>query len=218
MAHEILLQNSHKPISVVANVARQPTSPACPSNQSFQKNNSYRNNDASSTGNKKWFPNSCQICGLNNHQAKWCRKCYNRDNITVNASNVIASSNDWFPDTVVSHHMTPDLSALEISEEYKEPDTVSIGNGHGLHIKNIGHSTLSSSNNQFHLKNVLHVSALQQQLLSVNKFAKDNHCSFKFDSVGFTMKHQTNKQVLLKGPAADGVYNLPIAAFKNLIG
>ncbi|PHT83596.1 hypothetical protein T459_12039 [Capsicum annuum] len=107
--------NSGKPISVVANVARQHTS----SNQSLQANNGYKNNGASSTGNKKWFPTPCQICGLNNHQAKWCRKRYNRDNITANATKVNVSSNDWFLDTAASHHMTPDLSALEISEEYK---------------------------------------------------------------------------------------------------
>nr|XP_016438164.1 PREDICTED: uncharacterized protein LOC107764139 isoform X2 [Nicotiana tabacum] len=38
--------------------------------QSSQENNGYRNNGASSKGNMKWFPNPCQICGLNNHQAK----------------------------------------------------------------------------------------------------------------------------------------------------
>ncbi|KAM3218495.1 hypothetical protein P3L10_023025 [Capsicum annuum] len=79
MAHEILLQSSHKPI-IVVNAARQHTSSARPSNQSFQKNNTYRNNDVSTTGNKKCFSNPCKICGLNNHQVKWCRKCYNRDN------------------------------------------------------------------------------------------------------------------------------------------
>ncbi|PHU05580.1 hypothetical protein BC332_26402 [Capsicum chinense] len=93
MAHEILLQNFRRPISIVANINRKHTSP---------------------------------ICGLNNHQSKWCCKCYNRDNITANVSNVTASSNDWFPDTAASHHMTLDFSALEISEEYKGPDTITI--------------------------------------------------------------------------------------------
>ncbi|KAF3682543.1 hypothetical protein FXO38_01244 [Capsicum annuum] len=89
MAHEILLQNFRRPISIVSNIARQHTSPVCSSNQSSQKNNSYRHN--------------------------------------TNVSNVTASSNDWFPDTAASYHMTLDFSALEISDEYKGPDTITIG-------------------------------------------------------------------------------------------
>lgn len=73
---------------------------------------------------------------------------------------------------------------------------VTIGDGHSLHIKNIGHTTLSSSNNQFHLKNVLHVPTIQQ-LLSVNKLAKDS--SFKFDSDGLTVKQLTNKKIVVEG-------------------
>lgn len=57
-------------------------------------------------------------------------------------------------------------------------DTVTIGNGHGLLIKNIGHTTLSSNNNKFHLKNVLHMPSIQQQLLSVNKFFKKKSTLF----------------------------------------
>ncbi|OIT32680.1 hypothetical protein A4A49_54473 [Nicotiana attenuata] len=115
MAHEILLQNSRIPISAVTNVARQHTSSACQVHQSSQKNNGNKNNGASSKGNKKLFPNPCQICGLNNHQAKWCRKRYdtNTDKITTNSANVNASSNDWFPDTAASHHMTPDCLHLK---------------------------------------------------------------------------------------------------------
>nr|XP_016438162.1 PREDICTED: uncharacterized protein LOC107764139 isoform X1 [Nicotiana tabacum]XP_016438163.1 PREDICTED: uncharacterized protein LOC107764139 isoform X1 [Nicotiana tabacum] len=70
MDHEILLQNSRILISVVANISRQHTSSARQFHQSSQENNGYRNNGASSKGNMKWFPNPCQICGLNNHQAK----------------------------------------------------------------------------------------------------------------------------------------------------
>lgn len=84
---------------------------------------------------KSGFPILVRSVDSNNNQAKWCHKHYNPDNITANATNVNASSNDWFPDIDASHQMTPDLSALEISE-YKGPDMGTIGNGHGLHIKN----------------------------------------------------------------------------------
>lgn len=146
MAHEILLKNSHNPTSIVANTAHQQTSSVHHSPQGTHTHNGFKNSSPSSIGTKKWFPQPCQICGLNNHQAKGCLKRYNSNAITANATNVNASSKDWFPNTTTSHHMMPDLYALEIIEEYKMPDNVTIGNGHGLHIKNIGHTTLSCNN------------------------------------------------------------------------
>lgn len=99
--------------------------------------------------------------------------------------------------------MTPDLSALEISEENKGPDMVTRGNGHGLHIKSIGHTTLSSSNNQFHLKNTLHVSAIEQQMLSlINLLTTINALVNLTLMGGFRVSsfswHSIDKKVLLK--------------------
>lgn len=53
--------------------------------------------------------------------------------------------------------------------------------------------------------------------MSVNKFIKDNHCSFKFDSNGFAIKDRRSKKVKLRGPAEEGVYRLPVVALENII-
>lgn len=209
MSHEILLQSSNRSTTttpILANFSRQTQS----GSRSNQRGPNARGSGSNSKGSKRWFPNPCQICGLNNHQAKWCRKRYDQDStpITANTATTMTSadSTTWFADSAASHHMTPDLSALEITDEYKGPDKVTLGNGSDLDIQHIGNRIIQTPAAKLHLNNILHVPTLQSHLLSVNQFAKDNDCTFKFDSCGFVVKHKPSKRVLITGPAEDGIY------------
>lgn len=112
--------------------------------------------------------------------------------------------------------MTPDLAFLSIAEEYKGPDKVTIGNGTGLSIKHIGKSTIQTTGHNFALNNILHVPSIQQQLLSVNKFAKNNHCSFEFDSNRFVVKDRRTKGILMQGQQRLAFINCQVMLYVQL--
>nr|KYP49500.1 hypothetical protein KK1_028781 [Cajanus cajan] len=79
----------------------------------------------------------------------------------------------WIPNSGASFHVTcePQVS------HFDGPDQIFIGNGQGLHINGFGSSSFLftiDSNICFKLNNLLRVPSNTKNLLSVNKFAKDN--------------------------------------------
>nr|GEV38498.1 hypothetical protein [Tanacetum cinerariifolium] len=71
-------------------------------------------------------------------------------------------------------HVTPDLEAMENLEAYYGDDALYVGNSKGLPILLIGSSKVYSPQKMFSLKNILHVSEISHNLLSVQKFCHDN--------------------------------------------
>lgn len=84
----------------------------------------------------------------------------------------------WFADSGASNHITTDMNNLELSVPYLGGDEITVGNGLGLCITHTGFSTLKSSNSKFLLKNVLCCPRSGANLLSTQKFCKDNNCWF----------------------------------------
>ncbi len=115
----------------------------------------------------------CQICSKPGHVALACynrfNHAYQRDNSAPIQAFVAASSSasdyNWYPDTGATHHITSDLSNLNLqSEEYTGPDQVHVGNGQGLPISNLGSSNLSYPLSSFQLHNVLHVPQIKKKI------------------------------------------------------
>jgi hypothetical protein len=79
------------------------------------------------------------------------------------------------------------------------------GDGKGLAISHIGHTTLHSLST-FKLSNVLHVPHITKPLLSVQKFCHDNNVYFEFHASVFYAKDLITKEVLLSGQSKDGLY------------
>ena len=87
----------------------------------------------------------------------------------------------WYPDANTSHHITPYISSLQITEEYKGNDRVIVGNGNGLPISHVGYGKLHiNGNKSLSLRNILHVPKITKLLLSVKKLCHDNNCFFEF--------------------------------------
>jgi len=80
------------------------------------------------------------------------------------------NSVDWFLDTKMNQHITPDLVILTRSELYFGNDHLHIGNGKSLSISNIGYIMLHTPKHTFTLSNVLHVPHITKPLLFVQKF------------------------------------------------
>ena len=93
----------------------------------------------------------------------------------------IIQDNNWYPDSGATHHLTPNLNNLLTKSQFPSSDEVFVGNGKGLPIHHIGHTSFSSSfipSKTLALKQLLHVPEITKNLLSVSKFAADNHVFF----------------------------------------
>uniref|UniRef100_A0A2N9EKA7 Reverse transcriptase Ty1/copia-type domain-containing protein n=1 Tax=Fagus sylvatica TaxID=28930 RepID=A0A2N9EKA7_FAGSY len=111
-------------------------------------------------------------------------------------------------DTGATDHFTPDLGNLPDSSIYNDPQLVSVGNGQQLPISHIGNAQLYTSSYLFKLKNILRVPSMASNLLFVNKFCRDNHCAFYFDSDHFHIQDCLTGKPLYKGLSRDGLYPL----------
>ena len=109
------------------------------------------------------------------------------------------NSSPWIADTGANAHITPDITALTLPQQYHGTDSLVVGNGQGLKISHVGSSFISSPSKLFHLSNTLLVPKITKPLLSVSKFCTDNHCFFEFWPSFFVIKDQHTKQELLKG-------------------
>ena len=221
----------------MANLATKTTNPTSqgrpPQYSSNRGSNGYRgrgrNNYSRSRGNggsPSSFTHStngsrtpCQICFKVGHIASACWHRFEQQYHAPMASQpgsqafVAATSPSidqvWYLDTGANNHLTADLSHLNLNaEHYTGSDQVRIGNGQGLYIHHIGSSILCSATHEFFLKNILHVPHISHNLISVQRFAKDNNVFFEFHPSFFCVKDLFSGATLLKGPSKDGLYPL----------
>jgi len=158
----------------------------------------------------------CQICGKTSHRAL---DCYHRMDyayqsrhppmqlaaMTTQTKEEFANQ-DWPADSGANTHVTANSSLLIDPQPFDGSETVGVGNGTCLLIHNTGSSIVQSPNSasfKLLLSNILHCSA-SANLLSINKFCKDNKCWFALTDIDFTVKDNLTKKVLLHGPSGMG--------------
>jgi hypothetical protein len=90
-----------------------------------------------------------------------------------------------------------------------------VGNGSGLRIANTGSSLLSTSISQFHLNNILHCPNASSNLLSIQKFCRDNHCYFILTSTHFIIKDMQTKEILLQGSNEASLYPIYLTQLQS---
>jgi hypothetical protein len=114
---------------------------------------------------------------------------------------------NWYPDTAATHHLTNDLSNLNMqSEEYTGNEQIRVGNGQGLDILHSGLASLPIAKKIFSLKSLLHVPDIQKNLISVNQFTRDNNVPIEFHPFDFHVKDLRTGTLLLKGSSKNGLY------------
>jgi hypothetical protein len=119
----------------------------------------------------------------------------------------VISDEDWHPDTGATHHITNDLTKLNLtSEEYSGSDQIRVGNGLGLSISHMGSATISNSRRQFILKQLFLVPNIFKNLISISQFATDNDVFFEFHSSYFVIKDRLTRIPLHQGPLKNGLY------------
>ncbi|GKV25827.1 hypothetical protein SLEP1_g35210 [Rubroshorea leprosula] len=102
---------------------------------------------------------ACQLCGHTGHFAKNCPN-YRVQAVSLMAniaSSSVAFSDDCLLDSGANNHVTTDLTNLALHSEYNGPDELQIGDGTGLKITYVGHSTLSTPTSSLPLRNMVQV-------------------------------------------------------------
>jgi hypothetical protein len=158
----------------------------------------------------------CQLCNKVGHTAA---RCYHRFDHAYQVSSPPAAfltvnqpspDINWYPDTASTHHLTNDLTNLNITaDEYTGNEQIRVGNGQGLKILHTGSAFLPSTHKHFSLKSLLHVPVIQKNLISVNKFTRDNNVFIEFHPFDFRVKDLHTHRLLLRGPSRDGLYIWP---------
>jgi hypothetical protein len=169
------------------------------------------------------IPVPCQICGKNYHNAL---DCFHRMDYAyqgqhppselaamVSQCNTLHDEDDWLADSVANNHDTAELENLTIQEPYQGTESVAVGNGNGLSILHTGSSTLHTPKSILHLKEILHCPEASANLLSINKFCRDNNCWFKLTDTYFLVKDNLTGEILLQGPSENGLYLVQLQSF-----
>ena len=98
--------------------------------------------------------------------------------------------------------MTTDLATLALHAPYTASDSVIIGDGSGLSIANMG----SFSLHLYFFSNVLHVSAMFKNLISVSALCADNPINFLLFNSFFQVQDCHTGVTLVRKQRRDDVY------------
>ena len=127
----------------------------------------------------------------------------------LQSSATSSSSPVWITDTGATNHMTVDLSNLSLSSPYPAEDTVHTANGEGLSVSHVGSAIIPTYAKPLHLKSVLCVPKLTQNLLFVHRVCLDNNCRVIFYAFFFWIQDIAIGRILYKGLCSNGLYPLP---------
>ncbi|KAL4383320.1 hypothetical protein GQ457_15G008320 [Hibiscus cannabinus] len=127
----------------------------------------------------------------------------------------VVDDNAWYPDSGATHHLTKDVSNLQVSNTYPSTGMVQVGNGNTIPIRFVGQSVLLNGSRNLHLRNLLYVPNITKNLLSVSKFTHDNQVLLEFYPKCCKVKDLVTKEVLLEGSESGGLYQLDLSSFQS---
>lgn len=115
---------------------------------------------------------------------------------------------DWYIDSGATHHVTSELSNINIREDQSSAYQLFIGDGTCLPVIASGSTTLKSFVHPLLLNNILCTPKISKNLISSSKFVQDNNCLIELHSNFFVVRDQLTGQQLLQGSVKDGLYCL----------
>jgi histone deacetylase 1/2 len=91
-------------------------------------------------------------------------------------------------DSGATDHITGDLERLHVRDTYHGNNRVHVGNGAGMAISHLGHSSISTTAKDLVLKNVMYAPHISKDLLSIHKLALDNGVFIEFILIIFLLR------------------------------
>ena len=104
--------------------------------------------------------------------------------------------------------MTADSSKLKKLVKYYGPETIMVGNRERLKIMHIGSTTLDFGEKKLKPVNVLVVSKIKQNLISVSQLTLDQPLNFEFFNDHFVIKNRESKIEITSGHRHEDLYVL----------
>ena len=102
---------------------------------------------------------------------------YNNPPPQAHLTSAQSSSQNWYPDSGASHHVTNVSQNIQQTTPFEGPDQIIIGNGQGLNINSSGVTSFKSPFNSqipLVLNSMLFVPSITKNLMSVSQFCRDN--------------------------------------------
>ena len=121
----------------------------------------------------------------------------------------------WVLDTGATDHFTPDLHNIPDNQAYTDSQLVSVGNGNQLPISHSGNAQLRTSSHIFRLRKILRVPSMKSNLLSVQKFCRDNGTSFYFDAHRFQIQDLLTRKPFTRVPVKMASTQLQVFLFHH---
>lgn len=171
---------------------------------------------------------ACQICGKFNHTVL---DCYHRMNYAYQGGHpppqlqamvahhhVDIDSHEWLVDSGANTLVAADPTTISNTQPFAGTKTVGVGNGTGLDITSIGSLVVQSNSSkplQFLLKDIFYCLFASANILSINKFCLDNHCSFKLTGSHGTVKDNLIGIVLHQSLSENGLYPISLHCLQS---
>jgi hypothetical protein len=114
---------------------------------------------------------------------------------------------DWMTDSDASNHTTSNagnLTSIHLAH-INDPSSIIVGNRSSVPVTSVGDTTLFSS---FYLNNVLVISDIIQNLLSVHRFTTDKWCSMELDPFGLSMKDLSTRNMITRCDSLGPLYTM----------
>lgn len=127
-------------------------------------------------------------------------------NYTFLSLNALCTEESWIIDSGGIDYMTPHLSHLSSYSTLPENHHITVANGSHIPVTGCGNSHLSSS---LHLKCVLYVPKLSNNLLSIHKLTKDLKCAVTFFESHSVFQDLATGRTIGIVKEQDGLYSLP---------
>ncbi|KAG8478760.1 hypothetical protein CXB51_028634 [Gossypium anomalum] len=121
-------------------------------------------------------------------------------------------STSWCLDSDATHHVCKNASELHGSTPYTGTSSLLMGNGVSSKISSIRSTNFTTEKKLLHLTNVLCVSSIRRNLLSVSKFATDNNVFFEFHPSYCVIKDIQTQEILMRGQVRDGLYQFSVGS------
>lgn len=156
------------------------------------------------------------MCNCYGHSVLKCQHCFDHSFQAENAPSALMAAPssvydyNWYPDSGATHHLTANLCDLNSPSEYNGSDSDKIGNGKGMVISHIGHSSLRSPMHAFAFNNILHVPSASQNLPFVSKCTSDNNVYFELHPHSFFVNDWLSGNILPSGQNKGGLYCLRV--------